>query len=157
MVAVKIKGLEYGVNYNEIKNFFNGFGYINNSVQLGLNREGRNNGFGAILMDNSEAAEGAVKEKNGKYIGDRWVELTVISYGEYREFNSEKYTGSKGTKFGGETVKLSQCVNDDNEDRALVLRGCPYESTKDEILNFVKDFGKIGKKTGSCLVVFENE
>ena len=93
MCAVKIKGLEYNVDYNDIKNFFKGCGYVNNSVQLGLNREGRNNGFGAILFNKEEDAQHAVEDLNEKYIGNRWVELTLMSYGDYREFNSSKYTG----------------------------------------------------------------
>lgn len=68
--------------------------------------------------------------------------LQQISYGEYRDFNSEKHTGSK-FKYGGQTIKLANIVTPDNQDRSLVLRGIPYESTKDNILEFVKDFGKI--------------
>jgi RNA recognition motif-containing protein len=163
LVAVKIRGLDYGVTYNEIKSFFNGFNYVDNSVILGKGRDGRNNGFGSILMKTAEDVDRAVAELNKKYIGERYVDLSVIAYTDYRSFNSEKYTQSKNNR----TCKLFQEVNSDNEERSLVLRGLPYSATKDSVLDFVKDFGTCkesdifieefnGKKTGSCLVVFEN-
>lgn len=166
LVAVKIRGLDYQVSYQEIKTFFSGFGYVDNSVILGKGRDGRNNGFGSILMKTADDVEKAVSELNKKYIGERYVDLSIIAYSDYRSFNSEKYTQSKN-KFGGSTCKLFQEVNENNEERSLVLRGLPYSSTKDSVLNFVKDFGSVGesdvfieefngKKTGSCLVVFEN-
>jgi len=118
-------------------------------------------------MKTAEDVEGAVKDLNKKYIGERYVDLSVIAYADYRAFNSEKYTQSKN-KFGGSTCKLFQEVNPDNQERSLVLRGLPYSATKDSVLEFVKDFGNVqesdvfieefnGKKTGSCLVVFENQ
>ena len=113
LVAVKIRGLDYGVTYNEIKSFFNGFNYVDNSVILGKGRDGRNNGFGSILMKTAEDVENAVKELNKKYIGERYVDLSIIAYTDYRSFNSEKYTQSKN-KFGGSTCKLFQEVNKDN-------------------------------------------
>lgn len=117
-------------------------------------------------MKTPEDVENAVKDLNKKYIGERYVDLSIIAYSDYRSFNSEKYTQSK-QKFGGNTCKLFQVVNEDNQERSLVLRGLPYSATKDSVLEFVKDFGNIkesdvfieefnGKKTGSCLVVFEN-
>lgn len=63
MVAIKMKGLEYSVGFQDIKNFFYGSGYVKNSVQIGLNREGKSNGFGAILMSNEDAAAKCVDEK----------------------------------------------------------------------------------------------
>ena len=113
LVAVKIRGLDYGVTYNEIKSFFNGFNYVDNSVILGKGRDGRNNGFGSILMKTPEDVENAVKDLNKKYIGERYVDLSIIAYTDYRSFNSEKYTQSKN-KFGGSTCKLFQEVNKDN-------------------------------------------
>ena len=105
LVAVKIRGLDYNVSYNEIKSFFNGYNYVDNSVILGKGRDGRNNGFGSILMKTEDDAENAVKDLNKKYIGERYVDLSIISYSDYRGFNSEKFTQSKN-KFGGNTCKL---------------------------------------------------
>lgn len=93
-------------------------------------------------MKTAEDVDGAVKDLNKKYIGERYVDLSVIAYADYRAFNSEKYTQSKN-KFGGSTCKLFQEVNPDNQERSLVLRGLPYSATKDSVLEFVKDFGNV--------------
>ena len=73
-----------------------------------------------------------------------------------------------GNNYGGEgAVKLSDHVNDGNRTRALVCRGVPYRATHDEILEFFNGHGSLkeenltieemnGRRTGSCLVVFEN-
>jgi len=64
-------------------------------------------------LKTAEDVEKAVADLNKKYIGERYVDLSVIAYSEYRGFNSEKYTQSKN-KFGGSTCKLFQEVNKDN-------------------------------------------
>lgn len=64
-------------------------------------------------MKTPEDVENAVKDLNKKYIGERYVDLSIIAYTDYRSFNSEKYTQSKN-KFGGSTCKLFQEVNKDN-------------------------------------------
>ena len=65
-------------------------------------------------------------------------------------------------------MKLSSHVSDDNKNRSLVMRGLPWKITADEIIGFFDGFGSLsegdifieefnGKRTGSALVVFENE
>jgi len=39
------------VRFEEVSDFFNGMGYLDKSVVLGLNPDGRKNGFGAILFN----------------------------------------------------------------------------------------------------------
>jgi len=101
---------------------------------------------------------------NGQHVGSRYVDLNVISYGDYKKFN--KPIG--GGNFGAKAVKLSNHVNDDNQDRALVMRGLPYRSTVETVQNFFDELSKLssedifieefnGRRTGSALVVFENE
>lgn len=64
-------------------------------------------------------------------------------------------------------MKLSDHVNDDNRARSLLIRGIPYRATHAEILEFFNGHGSLkeenltieemnGRRTGSCLVVFEN-
>jgi len=64
MNVVKIRGLPYNIRYEEISDFFKGYGYLNQSVVLGLNYEGRKNGFGAILFETEDKAHVASKELN---------------------------------------------------------------------------------------------
>ena len=117
MVVVKLRGLPYQVRYEEVAEFFQDYKYINQSVQLGVNYEGRKNGFGAILFDSQEEAERAAKEMDRKYVKDRYVDLSVISYGEYMSFNTQSSSGGSGGNYGGQQgsyVKLFTLVNEDN-------------------------------------------
>lgn len=86
-VAVKIRGLPYKVRFEEVADFFNDFNYIEKSVVLGVNPDGRKNGFGSILFHSEKDAEGAIQELNGEYLGERYVELSLINYGDYSRFN----------------------------------------------------------------------
>jgi len=163
-VAVKIRGLPYQVRYEEIQDFFGDFKVIPRSVILGLNNEGRKNGFGAILFDNEEEASAAAAGMNGQHVGDRYVDLNVIAYGDYKKFNKP----SGGSNYSSNTVKLSNFVDESNKDRSLVMRGLPYRATTELVQNFFEGFGTLatndifieefnGRRTGSALVVFENE
>jgi hypothetical protein len=69
---------------------------------------------------------------------------------------------------GGSTTKLANFVDTDNMDRALILRGCPWKITPEEVSAFFDQFGDIknddifieefnGKRTGSVMVFFENK
>ena len=86
-VAVKIRGLPYQVRYEEIADFFRDHRYIEKSAILGVGADGRKNGFGSILFEDQETAQLAAKELDGNYIGERYVEISVISYGDYLRFN----------------------------------------------------------------------
>ena len=96
---------------------------------------------------------------NGQHVGDRYVELSVISYQDYSKFN--------GPSSGGNTVKLAKFVGAENQDRSLVMRGLPYRVNSEDILNFFSGYGSLtlddiiieefnGKRSGSALVIFEN-
>ena len=87
MVAVKIRGLPYQIRFEEIGDFFREHRYIQKSVILGCGADGRKNGFGSILFEDPETALMAVKDLDGKYIGQRYAEISVLSYGDYLRFN----------------------------------------------------------------------
>lgn len=167
MVACKVRGLPYSAQYEDVSEFFKDFHYIERSVVMGLGYDGRKNGFGAILFEDEKEAKDAMAKQQGQYVGARYVELSLISYGDYTRFNggpapSGSYGGAPGSY-----VKLSNYVGQDNKDRALVMRGLPYKIECEDIIKFFDGFGKItdqdifieennGKRTGSALVFFEN-
>ena len=114
---MKIRGLPYRVRFEEVSDFFSGMGYLDKSVVLGLNPDGRKNGFGAILFNTEQDASNAINELNGEYLGDRYVELSLITYGDYSKFNGPVNGGGGGGNYGGQagsTVKLSKYVGKDN-------------------------------------------
>ena len=51
MVAVKMNGLPWRVEDNEIMEFFANFKPVENSVQLQLADDGRKNGWGSVLFN----------------------------------------------------------------------------------------------------------
>jgi RNA recognition motif-containing protein len=87
MVSLKIKGLPYSTTFEEVADFFKDFQYIEKSVVLGLGRDGRKNGFGAILFEDEKEAKAAADGMNGQYVGSRYVDLSQINYGDYSRFN----------------------------------------------------------------------
>ena len=165
-VAVKIRGMPYQTRYEEVADFFKGHNYIEQSCVLGLNQEGRKNGFGAMLFKTEADAAEACTAMNKQYIGSRYVDLSVISYDDYKNFNN-----LGGSKFGGQPgkyVKLVNFVNADNQSRSLVMRGLPYKATVELIQDFFFSITKLaedqifieefnGKRTGAALVQFETE
>lgn len=87
MVAVRMKGLPFRVQMDEIEEFFADYEFIKDSIILGENDDGRRNGFGAVLFKNKEQAAQAAEEKNKQYVGPRYVDLQVLSYENYGNFN----------------------------------------------------------------------
>ena len=167
VVAVKIRGLPYQVRYSEINDFFRQFRYIEKSAILGVGGDGRKNGYGSLLFESPEEAAAAAEELDQATIGTRYVELSVISYGDYLNFNGPT-GGSGGGYGGGKTTRLSNYVSSETEHRALVMRGLPYRIEVGEIMTFFDGFGSLtaddiyieeqnGRRTGSCLVLFESE
>ena len=166
---MKIRGLPYQVRYSEINDFFRQFRYIEKSAILGVGGDGRKNGYGSILFESNAEATAAAEELDQATIGTRYVELSVISYGDYLNFNGPTGGhGGGGGYGGGKTTRLSNYVSSDNEQRALVMRGLPYRIEIAEIQAFFHGYGSLtaddiyieeqnGRRTGSALVLFESE
>ena len=87
MIALKIRGLSYHARYEEVSDFFRDFGIVDKSVVFGIGGDGRKNGFGTILFESASEATAAMNELQKKHIGERYVDLSVISYGDYLNFN----------------------------------------------------------------------
>lgn len=94
--------------------------------------------------------------------------MSVITYGDYSKFNGPVNAGGNFGGKPGSTVKLSKFVGKDNQDRSIVMRGCPWKITTEEVTEFFDGFGKLteedifieefnGKRTGSVLVIFESQ
>ena len=165
MVAVKIRGLPYQVRFSEIGDFFRQFRYVERSAVLGVGGDGRKNGYGAILFDTSDEAHAAAEELDQQNIGSRYVELSVISYGDYLGFNGP-ISGGYGGQGNQKSTRLSNFVNDDNQTLGLVMRGLPYRVEVSEIVAFFNGAAEVaedqihieennGKRTGSALVFFD--
>ena len=58
-VALRLKGLPWRVEKEQVSEFFQDFKIIENSVVLGVGADGRKNGQGTILFDDAEEATSA--------------------------------------------------------------------------------------------------
>ena len=124
-VALKLRGLPFQIKANDISFFFSDYEHVPNSVFLGKNQDGRRTGFGTILFENEEECKRAMSEKQGQNIGHRYIELYVISYGDYLEF--------KNSQTSYNVVKLGKYITSVNKKRALVMRGLPFKVSVEDI------------------------
>lgn len=159
------------MRYSEISDFFRQYRYVERSAVLGIGNDGRKNGYGAILFESSDEAHAAAEELDQQNIGSRYVELSVISYGDYLAFNGPASGGGGGfqqNQGNQKTTQLSNFVNEDNQTLGLVMRGLPYRIEVQEIIDFFADAAAVqednihieerfGKRSGSALVFFESQ
>eukprot|EP00349_Pseudokeronopsis_sp_Brazil_P008477 CAMPEP_0202956076 /NCGR_PEP_ID=MMETSP1396-20130829/633_1 /ASSEMBLY_ACC=CAM_ASM_000872 /TAXON_ID= /ORGANISM="Pseudokeronopsis sp., Strain Brazil" /LENGTH=178 /DNA_ID=CAMNT_0049672943 /DNA_START=367 /DNA_END=903 /DNA_ORIENTATION=+ len=145
---------------DDIKDFFSGFNVQNNQVKIGTNPDGSKTGEGAVIFSDEEEARRAYKERQGRNIGHRYIELFVMSNGDYQDFE-------KIQTFSRKTVKLMGQVQPGERNKAIKVRGLPYSVTEDDISFLFKEF-KVrnsdviieqfnGKKTGYALIFFSSE
>ena len=87
-VALRLKGLPWRVEKEQVSEFFQDFKIIDNSVVLGVGADGRKNGQGTILFDDAEEAASAQEKMHKQYIGERFILLSAITFLEYLNFNS---------------------------------------------------------------------
>ena len=65
MVALKMRGLPWRVEVEEIEQFFSRYAYVRDSIHLGVLSDGRKTGQAALLFENSDEAGNAMNEKQG--------------------------------------------------------------------------------------------
>jgi RNA recognition motif-containing protein len=166
-----MKGLPFRVTFEEIQDFFKDHPFVEDSVKCAANQEGRRNGFGAILFKNTADAQKAIDSLDGEYIGSRFVKLFLINYGEYKTSDGIDSVGDGGSgrpSRDESTCKLADAITDENKGRCLVMKGCPWRVTTEEIIEFFENGGATltadnvfieqeeGKRTGRALVRIED-
>jgi RNA recognition motif-containing protein len=68
---IYVGNLSYGMSEDELRDAFGAFGQVS-SVKILMDREtGRSRGFGFVEMPNSNEAETAIAQLNGKDVGGR--------------------------------------------------------------------------------------
>ena len=85
-VALKMRGLPYQVTNDDIKAFFAGYKISDNKIKIGTNPDGSKTGEGSVLFNSEEDARKAYKECQGRNIGHRYIELFIMCYGDFMEF-----------------------------------------------------------------------
>ena len=85
-LGVKMRGLPWRVTYDEISDFFKDFKMVEKSIVLGIGPDGRKDGYGVCLFNDEQEANAAVAQMNEQHIGERYIRLNAMSYGEYLRF-----------------------------------------------------------------------
>lgn len=75
--VVKIRGLPYRSSPNEILAFFQGYSFIPDSLQIGLDQLGRPSGEAWLSFVSAQEALRAVRDLNRHYLGNRYLELSI--------------------------------------------------------------------------------
>ena len=86
-VAAKLRGFPWRTTLEEFSEFLAKHKTIEGSFIVGKTEEGRRSGMAAVLFENEEVAEKAVKELDKEYIGERYVMVYAMTYGQYLKFN----------------------------------------------------------------------
>ena len=72
-----MRGLPYRSTPVEILGFFNGYQYLPDSLQIGLDSLGRPSGEAWLTFVSAEEAMRAVRGLNRQYLGSRYLELSL--------------------------------------------------------------------------------
>ncbi len=75
--TVKIRGLPFRATPLDILNFFEGYAFAPESLQLGVDALGRPSGEAWLTFESSEEALRGVRERNRHYLGSRYLELSL--------------------------------------------------------------------------------
>lgn len=75
--TLKIRGLPFRATPMDILGFFDGYDYIAESLQLGVDALGRPSGEAWLTFTAAEEALRAVRERNRHYLGNRYLELSL--------------------------------------------------------------------------------
>jgi len=75
--TVKVRGLPFRATPVDILSFFEGYGSIADSLQLGVDALGRPSGEAWLTFGSGEEALRAVRERNRHYLGNRYLELSL--------------------------------------------------------------------------------
>nr|XP_043613715.1 heterogeneous nuclear ribonucleoprotein F-like [Erigeron canadensis] len=150
--VLRLRGLPFSANRDEIVEFFKGSYLGENSVYFMVNSEGRVTGEAYVKFESAEDAKAAMME-DGTCLGNRYIELFPASLEEWEEAVSR----------GRPNVPKPP-----DEDTTVVrMRGLPYSAGKDDILEFFNEFtltedsvhlifNPEGRATGEAFVIFAN-
>ena len=109
----------------EIKSLFKGFKVVRGSIKFGYGADGRRNGEATILFQNQQEATRAQSERNGEYIGARYVDLHLITYDQYNSF--DKKSEERSPKKSDGTLSQKQT--------SIMIGQLLEEQSKQEILS----------------------
>ncbi|KAM0067857.1 putative RNA recognition motif domain, nucleotide-binding alpha-beta plait domain superfamily [Helianthus debilis subsp. tardiflorus] len=167
--VVRLRGLPFNCTDAEIFKFFTGLEIVD---LLLVNKSGKFSGEAFVVFSRPVQADIAV-QKNRQHIGRRYVEVFKCKKQEYYNAVAAEvgYDSGYYDKGSRRSVSRSRSKKEKGKDQTeyteiLKLRGLPFNVTKDEIVEFFKDYRVVeekvniacrpdGKVSGEAYVTFE--
>ncbi|KAF5798510.1 putative RNA recognition motif domain, nucleotide-binding alpha-beta plait domain superfamily [Helianthus annuus] len=167
--VVRLRGLPFNCTDAEIFNFFTGLEIVD---LLLVNKSGKFSGEAFVVFSRPVQADIAV-QKNHQHIGRRYVEVFKCKKQEYYNTVAAEVGYDSGYYDKGyrRSPSRSRSKKEKGKDQTeyteiLKLRGLPFNVTKDEIVEFFKDYKVVeekvhiacrpdGKVSGEAYVTFE--
>lgn len=81
-----MRGLPYDVTEEAIIHFFMPYTPVAGGIKIGLNANRQRTGEAVVQFKTPEEARKAETEKDGNNIGNRWIELYLITTAQYKSF-----------------------------------------------------------------------
>jgi RNA recognition motif-containing protein len=81
-----MRGLPYDVLEKDIVNFFSPYSIAPGGIKIGLNGNRQRTGEAVVQFQSPEEARRAETEKDGNNIGNRWIELYLITTAQFKSF-----------------------------------------------------------------------
>ena len=92
MKKIYIGNLSYSVTQEELEKVFSEYGSVSSSVVISDKFTGRSKGFGFIEMENSDEAEKAIQELDGKSIQGRNIRVNEAQPRKDQAKNKRNFT-----------------------------------------------------------------
>ena len=159
-VCIRLRGIPFRVNDEEVHDFFSGYDVIKESLIIGVRPDGLRTGQAVILAESEEEARTIIEDKNGHTIGDRWIELYNETFGYYKSFYDN------GLKI--KDISITGILKgEENIERCVKLRGIPFNCERKDIVDFMSEYAVEeanvhfeylnNKFSGRAIVFLEND
>jgi RNA recognition motif-containing protein len=121
-----VGGIPQNTTEDEFRNYFEGFGDIEDSVIMVDKETGKSRGFGFVTFDSEDAVEKVINKYYDNKIGGKWVECKRAQPKEVNTSSAKKATPSKQSKENGLNTSgfTSQTTNSQNNQTSN------YQNTK---------------------------
>ncbi|XP_028114279.1 epithelial splicing regulatory protein 1-like isoform X1 [Camellia sinensis] len=157
--VLRLRGLPFSAGKDDISDFFKDYVLSEDSIQIAANSEGRATGEAFVEFASAEDSKAAMA-KDRMTLGNRYIELFPSSHEELDA------AASRGRlNVSSKPKSFDEGKDADEWTGVLRMRGLPFSASKDDILDFFKDFMLLedaihlisnpeGRPTGEAFVDF---
>ncbi len=138
---MRLRGLPYDVSEQDIAGFFAPYTVLEGSIRIGTCTSGQKTGEAVALLRSADEAQCVCSKKTGDFLGTRYIKLQVITNAQYHGFGLVyDLTVTCRPERKGQTVSIAKALTVDTKDRAVKLRGIPFEASTEDLITFFAGF-----------------